>query len=126
MARALALFFGIVYTIVGIAGFVPGIGGTAGIEPHPLLGIAEINLAHNVIHLAIGLWGLWAASDIARATGYCQIVGIVLLAIGLLGFFVPSGFGLIPLGGNDPWLHIISGVLLAFGGFAAAGAAGEA
>jgi hypothetical protein len=122
MAKAFALIFGVIYTIVGVAGFIPGIGGTLNMAPSTLLGVADINLVHNIVHLALGFWGLWAAGDELRAVSYCQIVGVVLVVLGLLGFFVPAGFGIVPLGGKDPWIHILSGVLLSYAGFVRPGA----
>jgi len=127
VAKAFALIFGVIYTIVGVAGFIPGIGGTLGMAPSTLLGLgADINLVHNTVHLALGFWGLWAASDESRAVTYCQIAGVALILLGLLGFFFPTGFGIVPLGGNDPWIHILSGVLLAYAGFMRPGAPARA
>ncbi|MBV8081712.1 MAG: DUF4383 domain-containing protein [Candidatus Eremiobacteraeota bacterium] len=117
MAKTVALVFGIIYLLVGIAGFVPSIGGTLGMAPSVLLGLASINLIHNAVHLVIGFWGLAASTDLARAVSFCQTAGIVLVVLGLLGFFIPDGFGFVPLGGNDPWIHILSGLILALVGF---------
>lgn len=126
MARTVALIFGVIYTIIGVAGFLGPIGGTAGMAPSVLLGFASVNLVHNIVHLAIGFWGLTAAGDEVRAASYCQIVGVVLIVLALLGFFVPNPLGLVPLGGNDPWIHLASGVILAFVGFTRAGSATRA
>jgi hypothetical protein len=46
-------------------------------------------------------------------------VGIVLLILGVLGFVAPDGFGLVPLGGNDIWLHLATGAILLATGFMA-------
>jgi len=120
MARRVALIFGIVYTAIGIAGFLAPLGGTIGMSPATLLGLAQVNFVHNVMHLVFGLLGLSAASDEARAAGFCQWMGILLIALGVLGFFLPDPYGVVPLGGNDPWIHIITGGILAFVGFRSA------
>ena len=117
MAKTLALIFGIVYLLIGILGFVPAVGGTLGQTPTLLLGFASVNLLHNIVHLIIGIVGLGAAGDEARAVMFCRWFGIILIALGLLGFVAPSGFGLVPLGGNDIYLHLASGIVLAIGGF---------
>jgi hypothetical protein len=40
-------------------------------------------------------------------------VGVVLLVLGVLGFFVGSGLdNVVPIGGNDVWLHLASGIVL--------------
>jgi len=36
-----------------------------------------------------------------------------------LGFVIPDAFGLIPIGGNDIWLHCLLGVVLVAVGFMA-------
>ncbi len=113
MAKTVALIFGIVYTLVGILGFVPSLtaGGT-------LLGF-PINTLDNIVHLIIGVAGLVMARAEGNAATYCKIFGVVLLFLGLLGFVTPNFFGLIPIGGRDIALHLISGAILAYAGFTA-------
>lgn len=58
-AQWLALAIGVVYTLVGVAGFV--VTGFSGfVEPNGelLMGVFEINPVHNIVHLVIGLAGL--------------------------------------------------------------------
>jgi len=43
-----------------------------------------------------------------------------LLIIGLLGFVQPNLLGILPIGGDDIWIHLITGAILAYSGFAAA------
>lgn len=117
MARTVALIFGIVYTLVGILGFIPAIGGSFTQNETVLLGIAPVNLVHNIVHLVIGLLGLSVAGDTDRAIAYCKWVGLLLIALGVLGFFQANGFGIVPLGPQDTWIHLISGAILAIVGF---------
>jgi hypothetical protein len=114
-----ALVFGILYLAVGILGFLPFLGGTFGQTPHNFLGFIPINLLHNVVHLLIGIAGIAAASDRVRSRTYCQIVGVVLLLIGVAGIFVTNPLGIIPIGGFDIAIHLVTGALLAYFGFAA-------
>ena len=65
--RTFALIYGLVFTAVGIAGFIPGL-----VTPHDaaqhqlaieqgagdLFGLYPVNIVHNVVHLAFGVWGL--------------------------------------------------------------------
>jgi len=88
-------------------------------DRHMLLGIADINLLHNLVHLVIGIAGLAAASSVANARTFCQVVGVILLILGLLGIFVGNLFGALPLAGFDIPLHLVSGAVLAYFGFAA-------
>lgn len=39
-------------------------------------------------------------------------VGVVLLVLGVIGIFVANPLDLVPLGGNDVWLHLGSGIVL--------------
>jgi hypothetical protein len=121
MVKTVSMLFGVVFLLVGILGFVQG--GTTMVSdptraPH-LLGLFPVNLLHNVVHLAFGLWGVLAARrwDVARA--YCRIAGAIYLVLAVLGFVSPNGFGLVPLGGHDIWLHLVLGVVLAGVGVAA-------
>ena len=55
-SQLLSLAIGIIYTVVGIAGFfVTGFENFAAETDKTLLGF-EINPLHNLVHLAIGLW----------------------------------------------------------------------
>ena len=117
-----ALVFGVVFLLVALAGFfVPG--GTsmrAEMATAPLLfGMFPVNLLHNLVHLLFGIWGLAASRSWAGAVSYARITGVLYLVLAVLGYFVPDGFGLVPLGGYDIWLHLLIGVVLCAVGFTA-------
>jgi hypothetical protein len=116
MIKRVVLVFGIVYLAVGILGMLPFLGGTFGMTPSNLLNLFSINLLHNAVHIVIGLAGLAAASSEAQSRRYTQIVGVFLLVIGAIGLFDPV-HNLLPLGGVDIALHLLSGAVLAYFGF---------
>lgn len=121
MVKRVAMIFGVVFLLVGILGFtVPGgmAMGDASAAPK-LLGMFPVNVLHNVVHLLFGLWGLMAARSYSGAQSYCKIGGIIYLVLAVLGLVAPTTFGLIPIGGNDIWLHAVLGVVLAGVGFTA-------
>src|SRR5439155_224086 len=60
-----------------------------------------------------------AASSVANSRTFCQVVGVILLIVGLLGVFVGNLFGILPLAGFDIPLHLVTGAVLAYFGFAA-------
>ena len=120
MTKSIAIFFGIVYTLVGLAGFIPALGGSLSMAPSPLLGLADVNLLHNFVHLIIGVCGLTMANTEEQAGTYCKTFGVVLLLIGILGFIAPNPLGILPIGGGDIWIHLVSGAILAYAGFAMA------
>jgi hypothetical protein len=120
MTKSIALVFGVVYTLVGLAGFIPAVGGSLSMAPSVLLGIAPVNLLHNVIHLIIGICGLTMVKTDEQAGTYCKTFGVILLLIGVVGFIAPNPLGLLPIGDGDIWIHLVSGAILAYAGFAMA------
>jgi hypothetical protein len=116
-----ALVFGLAFILVAILGFVAS--GTS-MESDPtlapkVLGMFPVNLLHNCVHLAFGLWGLAAARTHDAARAYCLIAGVIYLVLTALGYVSPNGFGLVPLGGADVLLHLVLGLVLAGAGFTA-------
>lgn len=121
MVTRVAMVFGIVFLLVGILGLVASGGMQMGADPAPamVLGIFPVNLLHNIVHLAFGVWGLLAARSFAGAKTYAQITGVIYIVLAGLGFIAPTTFGFIPIGGNDIWLHAVIGIVLAGVGFTA-------
>lgn len=113
--QRVAQIFGVIFLIIGIAGFFFSMS----MDEALLLGLFPVNVAHNIVHLLFGLWGLAAARSFAGAKSYAQITGVLYLVLAVLGFVDPSGFGLIPIGGNDIWLHAAIGLVLSYVGFTA-------
>lgn len=78
-----------------------------------------MNLIHNLIHLSFGVWGLAASRTWGAAKAYCRAGGVIYLVLAVMGFITPDTFGLVPIGGNDIWLHVLLGAPLAYFGFTA-------
>jgi len=114
-----ALVFGVIYLAVGILGFLPFLGGSFTLTNTKLLGLFNINLLHNLVHVVIGVAGLAAGASLANSRMFCQVVGVILLLLGVLGVFVANPLGLLYIGGLDIALHLVSGAVLAYFGFAA-------
>jgi len=116
MLKTVANLFGIVFLLVGILGFVPGI-----TNDQMLLGIFHVNAAHNVVHLLSGAVALWAGmTSTAYARTYFRVFGIIYALVALLGFFVGNGLllGLISNNMADTWLHVVIAVAALLLGFA--------
>ena len=114
-----AFVFGAVFVVVGLLGFtVSGGHHVAGREGGDLLGLFQVNVLHNLVHLAAGA-ALIAASivGVRAAKAANTLFGVVYLAVGLLGLFVTGGSAnIIALNGADNVLHLFLGaVLLAVG-----------
>lgn len=108
MTRTVAAVFGAVYVIAGLAGFV---------LQSPLFGLFEVNALHNIVHILLGGILLYGSMSTAAAIQATRGVGAVLVVLGILGFIAPDGFGLVPLGGSDIWLHLATGAILLAAGF---------
>ena len=111
-AQWLALAIGVIYTLVGIWGFIQtGFNNFTTPEGELLFGLFEVNPLHNVVHLLIGLAGLamWGRLNSARAYGWLLAIGYG--AVFLYGLFVagtdePANF--LALNTGDNWLHLFS------------------
>src|SRR5262245_8759933 len=112
--QRVAQLFGVVFLVVGVLGLVTT---PLSMNESRLLGQFPVNVLHNVIHLAFGVWGLVAGRSAAGARTYCQVTGVIYLVLTALAFVTPTTFGLVPIGGHDIWLHGIIGVMLVFVGF---------
>lgn len=113
LVQKAAVVFGVVFVVVGILGFIP-----AFTPDGHLLGIFEVNGAHNVIHLLSGVAALAAASAHKNARLYFQIFGIVYGLVTLLGLvYVDNALlGIVAHNTADIFLHaIITAVALYFG-----------
>jgi Domain of unknown function (DUF4383) len=120
LAQKVALIFGVVFILVAVGGFITpgGMGMEANIDTAPReLGLFPINLLHNLVHLLFGIWGVLASRTHPAARTYCRVGGVIYLVLMVLGFVAPDTFGLIPIGGNDIWLHALLGLVLAGVGF---------
>jgi hypothetical protein len=132
------MIFGIVFLVIGVGGFIPGLTmmDHAG---HPAdadvtmrtmfgyeLGLFPVNVLHSIVHVLFGIWGVMAARG-NGARGYFRAVAIVYAVLMVMGLIdgLNTTFGLIPLYGNDVWLHALLAIVAAYFGFMArdAGAA---
>jgi hypothetical protein len=126
--RTVAIVFGVVFLFAGISGFVPS-PPPAGAPPlmvehgHGLaLGLFPINTLHNIVHLLFGALGIAAGlGAIMSARGYFQLVAISYALLVLLGLIpaTQTTFGLIPIWGNDIWLHALLAAGAAYFGYMA-------
>ena len=114
LSKLTAGVFGAVYTLVGILGFfVTGLAGSG------TLIIFPVSPLHNVVHLAIGLGGLAAyAAGPALSRTFCQVAGATLAVVAVLGIIVSNPLGILPIGGFDVGLHVVSALVLMYIGFA--------
>uniref|UniRef100_B8HPB4 DUF4383 domain-containing protein n=1 Tax=Cyanothece sp. (strain PCC 7425 / ATCC 29141) TaxID=395961 RepID=B8HPB4_CYAP4 len=127
-----ALTIGILFTLVGVMGFIPAfvqapnasaadvnLGYTVGYGY--LLGLFPINFLHNIVHLIVGFTGIFASFSLSSTRLYSGVLALFYGLLTLLGLFPPtqSTLGLIPIFGNDVWLHGVTAAIAAYFGFIA-------
>jgi Domain of unknown function (DUF4383) len=109
----------IVFLAVGVLGFIPGITtnySTMTFAGHQsdamLLGIFEVSVLHNIVHLLFGVVGLALARTASGARNYLIGGGVVYLALWIYGLVVgdTSSANFVPMNTADDWLHLILGV----------------
>ena len=126
--RYFALVYGIVFLVVGIAGFVPGLvtmaDPTAEVAVDAgfgrLFGLFPINWLHNLVHIAFGIWGLVAYRSFSGARLYARAVAVIYAILTVMGLIpvLNTTFGLIPLYGHNVWLHALLAIVAAYFGWA--------
>ena len=122
-----ARIFGIVFLVVGIGGFIPGltpphdhpglaVEAGSGME----LGLFPVNALHNLVHILFGVWGLAASRTFGAARTYARVVAIAYALLTVLGAIPATNttFGLVPIYGHDIWLHALLAAVAAYFGFA--------
>jgi hypothetical protein len=113
MAKTVCKVLGVVFVLIGIAGFVN----------QGLLG-AHLSATHNVVHLVSGVLALYFgfAGSLSGAKGFALVFGVVYLALGILGMAMGMGpehmwnVGPLHLGQVDHGIHILLGVVFLAGG----------
>ncbi|TFV61029.1 DUF4383 domain-containing protein [Mycobacterium sp. PS03-16] len=110
---------GIVFLLVGIMGFIPGITtnyDTMTFASHHseamLLGIFNVSILHNIVHLLFGVAGLAMARTWNSARLYLIGGGVIYLVLFLYGLVIDhhSGANFVPVNMADNWLHLALGV----------------
>lgn len=133
MVRTFALVFGVVYLLVGIAGFIPGLNNhdtTDLIKPLAveaahgrLMGLFPVNAMHNIVHILIGIWGIVGSRSLGGARLFARGVVVLYGLLTIMGLLpmpaMQTMFGLAPLYSHDIWLHALSALVAAYFGFVA-------
>jgi hypothetical protein len=111
-----AIAVSIVFLLVGVLGFVPGVttnydqltfaGPMSGAQ---LLGIFTVSVLHNVVHLLFGVVGLLAARSFNGARSYLIVGGIVYLVLFIYGMVIPMDgpANFVPMNPADNVLHLV-------------------
>ena len=115
-----ATIVGATFLLVGVLGFIPGITTDygdmtfAGHESDAkLLGIFEVSILHNIVHLLFGVAGVLAGRRAAEtAAWYLLGGGLIYAVLWVYGLAVDehSSANFVPVNSADNWLHFVLAV----------------
>jgi hypothetical protein len=119
--QTVTLAVGAVFLLVGILGFVPGI--TSGVDQltfagHQsgamLLGLFQVSILHNIVHLLFGVVGLALSRSWTGSRSFLIWGGAIYLVLWIYGLVIghesPANF--VPLNTADNWLHLVLGIAM--------------
>lgn len=133
--RYCALLIGILFVLVGLAGFVPAFtslpGTTASSVPLDeatsaynagfsyIFGLFPTNLLHNIVRIIVGSLGIVAYTSLGGARLYNRGFAIAYALLAILGLLpiTRTMFGLMPIFGNNVWFNALTAAVAAYFGF---------
>jgi len=110
---------GVVFLLVGVLGFIPGITtnyDTLSFASHhseaKLLGLFQVSVLHDIVHLLFGIAGLALARTVSGARNYLVVGGIIYLVLFVYGLVVSqeSAANFVPVNTADDVLHLVLGL----------------
>ena len=116
-----AVLTGVVFLLVGILGFIPGITSNyndlkfAGHNSDAqLLGIFDTSILHNIVHLLFGIAGIALSRTWEGARTFLIGGGLIYLVLFVYGaiFHAEKGSNWIPVNWADNILHVALGVAM--------------
>jgi hypothetical protein len=120
-----AAIVGVVFLLVGVLGFIPGITTNfddlsfAGHQSDArLLGLFQVSILHNIVHLLFGIAGLAMARTAAQARAYLVFGGAIYLVLFVYGLIVgqESAANFVPVNTADAFLpHSLGSGMIGLG-----------
>lgn len=116
-----AMAVGAVFLLVGVLGFIPGITTNVGdlkfaghTSRAELLGIFQVSILHNLVHLLFGVLGIAAARKFSTSRTYLVAGGAVYLVLWIYGLVTDHGSdaNFVPVNDADNWLHLVLGIAM--------------
>jgi len=113
--KQIAIIFGVVFVVVGALGWVPAVnpGGK-------LLGLFDVNPAHNFVHLATGMVAIIAGVSGEKASQiFFQVFGVIYGLVAVLGFYYGDQplLGVVTNNSADSVLHVVIAIVALYLGF---------
>ncbi|MDQ3423216.1 MAG: DUF4383 domain-containing protein [Actinomycetota bacterium] len=115
----------VAFLLIGVLGFVPGVTSDYGAMEFAghesgalLLGLFQVSILHNIVHLLYGVAGLAMGRTADGARAYLVGGGIIYLVLWIYGLVVDetSAANFVPLNDADDWLHLgLGAAMIALG-----------
>lgn len=118
MIKAASALIGLIFLLLGVLGFVPGVT-SIGDDGMPMIfGSFIVGSIHNYIHLAVGVVGLLSASSFRYSRWFLQIFGIIFGLVAIAGFVQgDTVLGLFSVNLADNILHAVLAIFMFASGF---------
>lgn len=119
--QVVTMIVSLVFVLVGLLGFVPGITTEfdsmtfAGHHSEAkLLGVFEVSVLHNLVHLLFGIVGFLMVRTVRGAVTFLIVGGAMYFVLWLYGLVIDldSAANFVPVNDADNWLHLILAVAM--------------
>jgi hypothetical protein len=116
-----SLAVGAAFLLVGVLGFVPGVTTDldqltfAGHESDAaLLGVFNVSVLHNVVHLLFGVAGIAMARSASGGRAFLLGGGVIYTVLFIYGLVInhDSTANFVPVNAADNWLHLVLAVVM--------------
>jgi hypothetical protein len=132
--RYCALTIGIVFLILGLAGFTPALVSIPGtseslipLDESPntyaagfgyIFGLFPSNFLHDLVRCAVGLLGIASYTSASSSRLFNRAFAIAYIVLAIMGLlpFAKTFFGLMPLFGNNVWINLLSAIAAGYYG----------
>lgn len=127
-SRNFAQIVGVLFTLVGLLGFFPGLRSAPPLASPELaldagygwlFGLFPVNWVHNLVHLGVGIAGWYSSRSLVSSRQFARGLTLFYGTLAVMGLFpfLNSTFGTIPIYGHDIWLHAGTAAAAAYFGF---------
>ncbi len=108
-----AWLFAIVFIVLGILGYVPGITSNG-----MLFGIFDMDAMHSVIFIITGIVAAISAASVSASRTYFKVFGVIYALAAIIGFIQGDTIvGLMDVNMADHILHLVIAVVALWVGF---------
>jgi hypothetical protein len=112
LLRIIAVLFGIAFIFAGMAGFLPSF------TPNGLLlGLFEVDMLHNLIHLVSGVVAIMAATSLRASRLFFRIFGVLYALVTIAGFWNHGQVYIMHMNMADNFLHLVIAFVMLYLGF---------